>query len=190
VGDVVVALDACNGPARGSIVFEVKTGKLSKNDALRELDRAKEDRTADFAILVVPNDSKVPARMRQLREYNGDKLIVAFDPEAEGTIALEVAYSLARARVLMSRSEGDGVDAQGIHDSVERALNAMERVRAVKNTLTGAQTQIGKAKDVLDEMAEQVREHLRNVDQLVLAGSPDVDAGEPERPPPTQESLV
>jgi hypothetical protein len=188
VGDIVVSLDACHGPARGSIVFEVKTGKLSKNDALRELDRAKEDRTAEFAVLVVPGEAKVPARMRQLREYNGDKLIVAFDPDAEGTIALEVAYSLARARVLMSRSEGEGVDAKGVHDSVERALNAMERVRAVKNTLTGAQTQIGKAKDVLDDMAEQVREHLRNVDQLVLAGSPDTERA--ERPPPAQESLV
>jgi hypothetical protein len=190
VGDVVVALDACNGPSRGSIVFEVKTGKLSKPDALRELDRAKEDRTADFAVLVVPNEAKVPARMRQLREYNGDKLIVAFDPEAEGTIALEVAYSLARARVLMSRSETDEVDAKGVRDSVERALNAMERVRAVKNTLTGAQTQIGKAKDVLDDMAEQVREHLRNVDLLVLAGSPEADEPAEQRPEPAQESLV
>ncbi len=128
--------------------------------------------------------------MRQLREYNGDKLIVAFDPEAEGTIALEVAYSLARARVLMSQSETDGIDAKAVRDTVERALNAMERVRAVKNTLTGAKTQIDKAKDLLDDMADQVREHLRNVDQLVLAGSPDIDPAEPERPEPAQESLV
>src|SRR4051812_42022469 len=193
VGDVVVALDACNGPARGSIVFEVKTGKLSKNDALRELDRAKEDRTADFAVLVVPNESKVPARLQQLREYNGDKLIVSFDVESEGTVGLELAYRLARARVLMSKTDAEGIDAKGVRDSVERALNAMERVRAVKNTLTGAQTQIGKAKDVLDEMAEQVREHLRNVDQLVLAGSPEEagaesSAGAPLKDP--QESLV
>jgi rubrerythrin len=76
-----------------------------------------------------------------------------------------------------------------VHDSVERALNAMERVRAVKNTLTGAQTQIGKAKDVLDDMAEQVREHLRNVDQLVLAGSPGDEGREP-RPKDPQETLV
>src|SRR3954466_12431680 len=55
-GDIVVSLDACNGPARGSIVFEVKTGKLSKNDALRELDRAKDDRTADFAAPAVPGE--------------------------------------------------------------------------------------------------------------------------------------
>src|SRR3954462_6457692 len=188
VGDIVVALDACNGPARGSIVFEVKTGKLSKNDALRELDRAMEDRTADFAVLVVPTEDKVPARMQQLREYNGDKLIVAFDPDADNTIAIELAYRLARARVLMSTSEAEGIDAGAVRDSIERALNAMERVRAVKNTLTGAQTQIGKAKDVLDEMSADVREHLKNIDELVLVGR---DERPPEdEPPATQGSLV
>jgi nucleotide-binding universal stress UspA family protein len=191
VGDVVVALDACQGPSRGTIVFEVKTGKLSKNDALRELERAKEDRSADFAVLVVPSDDKVPARMRQLREYNGDKLIVAFDSESEGTVALELAYSLARARVLMSRSETDGIDADAVRYTVERALNAMEMVRAVKNQLTGAKTSIDRSRDLIDTMADQVREHLRNVDRLVL----EAGAGEEERPPeprpqPAQESLV
>jgi hypothetical protein len=191
VGDVVVALDACQGPSRGTIVFEVKTGKLSKNDALRELERAKEDRSADFAVLVVPSDDKVPARMRQLREYNGDKLIVAFDSESEGTVALELAYSLARARVLMSRSETDGIDADAVRYTVERALNAMEMVRAIKNQLTGAKTSIDRSRDLIDTMADQVREHLRNVDRLVL----EAGAGEEERPPeprpqPAQESLV
>lgn len=190
-GDIVVSLDACNGPARGTIVFEVKTGKLSKPDALRELDKAMEDRTADFAVLVVPNEAKVPARMRQLREYNGDKLIVTFDPDSEGTIGLEVAYSLARARVLMSRSEGDGIDANAVRYSVERALNSMEMVQRIKSQLTGTQNQIGKVKDTIDDMADSVREHLRNVDRLVLEGSPDVAGDvEAERPPPAQESLV
>jgi hypothetical protein len=191
VGDIVVSLDACNGPARGSIVFEVKTGKLSKNDALRELDKAMEDRTADFAVLVVPTEDKVPARMRPLREYNGDKLIVAFDPESEGTIGLEVAYSLARARVLMSRAEADGIDANAVRDSVERALNAMEMVQRIKSQLTGAQNQIGRVKDTIDDMAESVRDHLRNIDRLVLDGDPDAaDTPPAERPPPAQESLV
>jgi hypothetical protein len=190
-GDIVVSLDACNGPARGSIVFEVKTGKLSKPDALRALDKAKEDRTADFAVLVVPSEDKVPARMRQLREYNGDKLIVTFDPESEGTVALEVAYSLARARVLMSRSESEGIDAGAVRYTVERALNAMETVRAIKNQLTGAKTSIDRSRDLIDTMAEQVREHLRNVDRLVLEGS--AEDGEPageEAPLVTQETLV
>src|SRR4051812_18684830 len=190
VGDIVVALDACNGPARGSIVFEVKTGRLSKNDAIRELDRAKEDRTADFAVLVVPNESKVPARMQQLREYNGDKLIVSFDPESEGTIALELAYRLARARVLMSKTEAEGIDAGAVRYSIERALNAMETVRAIKSQLMGAKTSIDKSRDLIDAMADQVREHLKDIDQLVLEGSAEEDAAEPPAPEPAQESLV
>ena len=36
-GDVVVAIDACRGPARGRIVFEAKNAKLSKPKALEEL---------------------------------------------------------------------------------------------------------------------------------------------------------
>ena len=39
-GDVVVAIDACAGPARGRIVFEAKSAKLSKNVAMAELSEA------------------------------------------------------------------------------------------------------------------------------------------------------
>src|SRR5829696_8966133 len=48
VGDVVVAIDACNGPARGRIVFEAKDSRLSKPTALKELDSAIAERSADF----------------------------------------------------------------------------------------------------------------------------------------------
>jgi hypothetical protein len=157
---------------------------LSKPDALRELDKALHQRDADFAILVVPTEEKVPAKLRQLREYNGDKLIVTFDPEADDTLGLELAYSLARARVLMSRSEAEDIDAAAIRDAVERALNSMEMVQGIKSQLTGAQNQIGRAKDVIDDMAGQVREHLRNVDRLVRE-----ESAEPP-PKPAQETLV
>jgi hypothetical protein len=190
-GDIVVDIDACRGPARGRIVFEVKTSKLSRPDALRELDKALQQRDADFAVLVVPNEEKIPARMQQLREYNGDKLIVTFDSEAEGTVAMELAYRLARARVLMSRSEAEGIDAAAVRDSVERALNAMETVRAIKSQLTGAKTSIDRSRDLIDTMADHVRDHLNNIDQLVLAGGTEGGGDEDvEPPPPAQESLV
>jgi hypothetical protein len=186
-GDIVVDIDACNGPARGRIVFEAKTGKLARPEALRELDKALQQRDADFAVLVVPSDDKVPAKMRALREYNGDKLIVAFDPEAEGTVALELAYSLARARVLMTKSDSEGIDASAVRYTVERALNAMETVRAIKNQLTGAKTSIDRSRDLIDTMADQVREHLRDIDRLVAE---EADEPEPPEPRPSQESLV
>ena len=90
-GDVVVALDAACGPPRGRIVIEAKDKRLARPAALAELDRAMAERSADFALLVVPTEGELPAKLEPLREYSGDKLVVALDPDA-GTLA-------ARARL-------------------------------------------------------------------------------------------
>ena len=166
VGDIVVSLDGCNGPARGRIVVEAKDRRLSKPGALAELDKAMGARSADFAVLVVPTEEEVPAKLEPLREYNGDKLVVALDPEA-GTLALELAYRLARARVLMKRSDGDGIDAGALRDTVERALAALAEERKVKQQLTGAKSSIDKAYDLVESMAGRVRAHLQEIDVLV-----------------------
>jgi hypothetical protein len=170
-GDVVVSIDACNGPARGRIVFEAKNSRLSKPDAFKELDRALADRSADFAVLVVSSEEKVPARLQPLREYNGDKLIVALDPDDAGALALEVGYRLARARVLMRRGDADGVDAGAVRDRVDRALQALADVRSVKARLTGAKTGIDDAYSVLEAMATRVREQLEEIEALARGGA-------------------
>ncbi|HKP88957.1 MAG TPA: DUF2130 domain-containing protein [Thermoleophilaceae bacterium] len=183
-GDVIVALDACAGPARGRIVFEAKNSKLSKPKAFEELDRGMRERDADFAVLVVPVDDKLPAKTTQLREYNGDKLLVAWDPDGDppsrgagGSLTLEVAYRLARARVLMKRSDGDGIDAGALRATVERAVDAMADVRRIKQQLTGAKTTIDGAATILDAMAAGVRAYLAEIDShLSAAGAPEPDA--------------
>jgi Uncharacterized protein conserved in bacteria (DUF2130) len=168
-GDVVVHIGACDGPTRGRIVFEAKNSRLSRPKALEELDGALRERNAEYAVLVVPDEERVPAKMLSLREYNGDKLIVAFDPEDGHTLALELAYKLARARVLMSRADGSELDTGALHDIVERALQAFEEVRRIKQQLTGAKTQIDKAGEIVDALAERVKGHLREIDELVEA---------------------
>jgi hypothetical protein len=172
-GDVVVDIGACDGPARGRVVFEAKDRRLSKRGALEELDRALADRDADFAVMVVPTAEELPAKLEPLREYNGDKLLVALDPDDPDSLPLEVGYRLARARVLMARGGQEGVDGAAVHDVVERALNAMDDVRKVKSQLTGAKTGIDKAYEVVEEMAARVRALLNEVDLLVRAASPD-----------------
>jgi hypothetical protein len=169
VGDVVVGIDACAGPGRGRVVFEAKNSQLSRPKALRELDEALAERNADFAVLVVAGEEKVPARMVPLREYNGDKLIVSYDPQEGSRLALEVGYALARARVLMTRGEGDSLDAAALRDTIERAVIAMEDVRKIKLQLTGASDGIRNARELLEAMAETVRGHLAQIDGL-LAG--------------------
>ncbi|MBA3328099.1 MAG: DUF2130 domain-containing protein [Solirubrobacterales bacterium] len=170
-GDVVVGIDACAGPARGKIVFEAKNRKLSKNDALAELDGALQARAADYAVLVVPAEGKLPARTHPLREFNGDKLFVTFDPEDDSTLALEVAYGLARARVLMARAADGGLDTAALRAEVERAQRAMEDVRRIKSQLTNASTGIDEARRILDAMAAGVRAHLGAIDALLAAAT-------------------
>ena len=166
VGDIVVAIDACNGPARGRIVIEAKDSRLSKPRALEELDRAMAERSADFAVLVVPTDEELPAKLEPLREYNGDKMVVALDPDA-GSLPLEYAYRIARARVLMKRSDADGIDAQAVRAAGERALAALSDERKIKNQLTGAKTGIDKAYGLVEEMSARVRALLQEIDALV-----------------------
>ena len=172
VGDIVVSLDACNGPARGRVVFEAKDRRLSRPAALAELDKAMAERSADFAVLVVPTEEEVPAKLEALREYNGDKVVVALDPDS-GTLALELGYRLARARVLMKRSDADGIDAGELRSTIERALAALAEERKIKQQLTGAKGNIERAYGMVEVMAARVREHLAEIDSMVRPADAD-----------------
>ncbi len=178
-GDVLVAIDGCQGPARGRIVFEAKDSKLSKPEALRQLDRALEERDAQYAVLVVPSEEELPARTRHLREVNGDKLFAVYDPDDGFILALEVSYTLARARVLASRASAEGLDAGALAESVERALGEMENVRAVKQQLTGANSSIDRAREIVERMADNVRGHLQDIERA-LADASDQRLFEPD----------
>jgi hypothetical protein len=174
---VVVAIDAAHGPARGRLVIEAKDSRLSQPRAMKELNDALSERSADFALLVVPTEAELPSKVEPLREYNGDKIVVALDPET-GTLPLELAYRLARARVLMKRSDADGVDADALRAAVERALATLGEERKVKQQLTGAKTGIDKAYELVEAIVAQVRAQLDEIDALVLAGCEDC-GGEP-----------
>jgi hypothetical protein len=181
-GDVVVSIDATAGPARGRIVIEVKDRRLSSPRALGELDEAMAERSADFAMLVVPTAEEVPARLEPLREYNGDKVVVALDPES-GMLPLELGYRLARARVLMKHDDGDGIDAGAVRDTVERAVAALSEERKIKQQLTGAKTGIDKAYELIEAMGARVRALLGEIDMLVRA------CGEEPPAPPVDPQL-
>jgi hypothetical protein len=172
-GDVLVGIDGCAGPARARIVFEAKNSKRSRNEALAELDEAMNQRAADYAVWVVPAEDKLPARATALREINGDKLFVVYDPEDGSRLALEVAYKLARARVLMTRGGSDGLDAPALRAEVERALGAMEEVRRIKQQLTHAANGIEGARGILEELDRRVRVHLGQIDSLLVVDSDD-----------------
>ena len=166
-GDVVVDIDGCSGAPRGRLVFEAKNSRRSRKEALAELEEAMATRSADYGVWVVPAEDKLPARAPALREVGGDKLFVVYDPEDGWRLALEVAYSLARARVLMAKGGVEGLDTAALRAEAERALGAMEDVRRVKLHLTNAATGIEEARRVVEALAERVRGHLAQIEALL-----------------------
>ncbi|HEV2999769.1 MAG TPA: hypothetical protein VGW75_03430 [Solirubrobacteraceae bacterium] len=174
-GDVVVAIDACGGPARGRIVFEAKNSRVPKKQALADLDEAMRARDADYGVFVVPSEDKLPARTPELREFNGNKMFVVFDAEDGARTGLELAYKLARARVLMARSSASGIDAAAIATEAERALGAVEDVRRVKSQLTQAKSSIDQAQAIVGALADSVRAHLGQIEALLREGEGEDD---------------
>jgi molybdopterin converting factor small subunit len=172
-GDVVVDVDGCSGASRGRIVFEAKHSRRSRKEALAELEAAMAQRAADYGVWVVPSEDALPARAAGLREIGGDKLFVVYDPEDGSRLALEVAYSLARARVLMAAGEADGLDAVALRAELERAVGGLEEGRRIRQQLTHAANGVEAAREILDAMERRVKGHLTQIEALLAPAGED-----------------
>ena len=172
-GDTLVELGAADGPSVGRVVFEAKDKKLSKNDAWKELNEAMAKRAASFAVLVVAGEENVPSGRETLTEYEGNKLIVWVDREEPESLALEVAYRLAAARVAMARERDLTVDAPAVRDAAEEAVSCLKQAQAIRASLTGIKTSSDKARATLDEMVENVRARLERIESLIEAADTD-----------------
>jgi len=98
IGDVVVAIGACHGPPQGRIVFEAKNSRLSRPEAVRQLDEARRERNADYAVLVVPRDSALKSLDDVIR--NHASLNLGFgDPNSTSGTAVPAFYAFGPAHV-------------------------------------------------------------------------------------------
>jgi hypothetical protein len=167
-GDTVVEVGASAGPCLARIVFEAKDKRgLSKQAAWRQLNGALEERSADFAVLVLAGEDQVPSGREPLHEYEGNKLIVAVDREAPDSLALDTAYRLALARVTTLRDRSLTVDAAAVQDEAEAAATALKEAQKVRRAMSGATTSIENARTGLDAMVASVLAHIERIDALV-----------------------
>jgi hypothetical protein len=172
-GDTVVEVGAADGPAAGRIVFEDKDEQLSKNKAWAELNAAMAERQAEFGVLVVAGEDSVPAGREQLAEYEGNKMIVAVDPELPDELCLDLAYRYARLRLMLKREGELTLDAAGVRDAAEEARSALKGAQAIRLALTGADKSVAKAREGVDELVSAVDQRLERIESLVAAAGPD-----------------
>jgi hypothetical protein len=169
-GDTVVEVGAAEGQCLGRIVFEDKDRQLSKNKMREELNGALAEREAEFAVLVVAGEERIPAGQEQLTEYEGNKIIVAVDPEEPDGLGLRLAYRYARLRVVMARDRSLDVDAAGVRDAAEAARAALKRAQTVRLALSAIDKSAGKARDGVDGMVAEIEAELIRIESLVAGG--------------------
>lgn len=168
-GDVLVEIDAAAGTSKGRIIFEVKSGKIFKPEAVRQLDAALENHQADYAVLVVRGLERVPTGMHPLREFNGNKMVCALlDDATVATLQLETAYALARARVTAA-AKGDELTSSRVIEAVERCLSALDDLRRVKAAINGAQASLENAKALTETILAAARQQLQELADLAAA---------------------
>ena len=165
----MIEIDAAAGPAKGRIVLELKDQRLTKKAAWELLDDCLIEREADFALLVVGSEEKLPAGRDELHEYQGNKMIVVLDREQPDERGLFLAYCHARLRCLVADEQELQVDAAGVRAAADEAFTALKAAQGIRNSLTKAEKGVDGARGGLDAMVEQVELSLRRVESLITS---------------------
>jgi hypothetical protein len=131
------------------------------------------ERDAAYAVLVVAGEDKVPSGLRELAEYQGNKMIVVLDREAPDPLALRLVYRYVRARTLATSAGTYEVDAAGVRAATEEAQSKLKTVNRIRKSLTSITTSAERAREDVDEMVAEVEKCLVRVESLIEVAEED-----------------
>jgi len=161
VGDFVVTLNPRDtGGSDRRIVFEAKDRPLSTAKALSELDAAMLNRGAHVAVMVFARRAQAPLRGKPLRVFPGNRVVVVWDHDDDGDLALEVGAQLARTLALAIEHDDGKLNRRTVKTRVEKLLNVVERADAIRRGIGSARRGLDQAEDAYLEMREEAMELL------------------------------
>lgn len=168
-GDTVVEIGAAAGPCLAKIAFDPKDSQLTRPKAWEVLNGSLDDRGAEYAVLVVATDENVPAATQSLKEYEGNKLIVAVDRDEPERNLLEAAYGIARARALAAKKDDLALDASAMKEAIEEARRALESLKTARQGLTGMRKNADSVETALATMEEGAKAALARAESLIAS---------------------
>ncbi len=158
VGDFVVTLNPRDTGGRDRrIVFEAKDRALSVQRALAELDAAMLNRDAEVGVMVFAHAAQAPLAGKSLRVFPGNKLLVVWEPEESGDLALEVASQLARTLAIGAEGDETKLNRRGLADRLAKLHNVIDRADQIKRGIASARRGLDDAEDAYEHMSEDAR---------------------------------
>lgn len=178
VGDIVVTLNQTQtGGATLKLVFEAKDKMMYITSLLKELEEAKKNRGSGYAVAVISRKDMlkdVGESIGNFRDYHSNRTICVLEKEDFDPIALEIAYKLARTKLLLGQQvremKSESLDIDSINILIEDITKKFGDFITIKSTLTKAsnaigiaQTQIDNIKSDLVGMLEELSEKVKPV---------------------------
>jgi len=178
LGDVVVTINPSQtNSAVLKIVFEAKDKEMSLSGLITELDGAKKNRGSEYAIGVISGNNTLKdakGLIGSFRDYPKNKTLCILDKETIDPIALEVAYKLARTKLLLGlqahEQKSESVDIDSINTLIDEIIKKLSDFSTIKGVLTkasgaisNAQTQIENLKLELESMLHELSEKTKPV---------------------------
>ena len=175
LGDVVVTLNPSQtGGETLKIVFEAKDKEMYMHALLDELEEAKDNRNAGVAIGVVSGKDTlkdVKESIGVLRDYPNKRTICILDKENPDPIALEVAYKLARTKLILGlqakEMKSGSIDIPAVNNLIDEITTHLSEFASIKSNLTKATGAIGTAQTQIDEMKEDLTIKLEDLSEKV-----------------------
>lgn len=150
VGDFTLTL-----PAGARVVVEAKNtskvGLVGENGILAELDRAMDNREAEYAICVAAEDV-YPREVGGFGVYGNRVLVV--DPGDGTMLGAAIRWIMAADR--LRATAGEGVDLEPIRQGLETLKRTAQRFSSLKRNLSEMQGSLGTAKEAVDALRADV----------------------------------
>ena len=166
-GDFVVTLDGIEK----KIVFEMKhREKFNLPEIKRELNKAMENRNANYAVLVSRNRNMLGREVGWFNEYDMNKLVCALsetDDDDENLWVIDMAYRWARQRVVSDSDKRLGIDPklvkQNIKD-IEASMNRMvEITKQCRNITTATEAIDNKIKEEVQIIRDKINHIIHSM---------------------------
>lgn len=166
-GDFVIKMNVSQtGGAELKIVIEAKDKEMYLNGLLEELDGAMKNRNAGISIAVMNSKDiikDVNSNIGIFRDY-ANKIICVLNKDEIDTSAVEVAYKLARAKLLLNlkvkEMKSDSVDVVAANNLIDEINKKLATFTYIKSTLTKANNAIGEANNQIDNLKSELNEKL------------------------------
>jgi hypothetical protein len=155
VGDFLLTINPEHTAGRARrVVFEAKDRPMTSAKALAELDAAMLNRGACVGVMVFANAAQAPIATKSLRSFPGNRLMVIWDQESGGDLALEVAAQFARTMAIAAGPDDGKLNRRGFADRFAKLINIIDHADSIARGISSARIGLDATESAYEAMRE------------------------------------